>query len=207
MSNFRWKPGHKAIYLCVLPPPHPARDGLPRSTPHNSCVPCGDCRPSFSITLLRSAWLPPTYARFGVPLWFNKLDLRDYLQHVYDVKVHGVTSYVKQQAVRQGDPALSRPTPRRWHRPRPLKMMTVRLDRPFVWPAEIEDAREWNKEEVKMQHKEQKERQKLRGPTGDTIVDEERRKALREQAQALMDGKVKWKSGQQWESGRLLSRP
>ena len=91
-------------------------------------------RPDFVITLLRTPNLPPTSAKFIVPLTFNKLDLRDYLFHVYGVTVLRVRSYVEQQKVKSKGKSA-----RRWYRPRAVKKMTVEMDKPFVWPKEPTD--------------------------------------------------------------------
>jgi len=86
------------------------------------------------ITFLRTPNLPPTFAKFIVPLTFNKLDLRDYLFHAYGVTVLRVRSYVEQQRVQSKGKAA-----RRWYRPRAIKKMTVEMDKPFVWPEEPTD--------------------------------------------------------------------
>jgi len=91
-------------------------------------------RPDFVITFLRTPNLPPTFAKFVVPLTFNKLDLRDYLFHAYGVTVLRVRSYVEQQKVQSKGKAA-----RRWYRPRAVKKMTVEMDKPFVWPEEPTD--------------------------------------------------------------------
>ncbi len=91
------------------------------------------------MTLIRTPRLPPTYARFIVPLRMNKLDIRDYLYHAYGVTVLSVRSFVQQQKVRHDKPDAERPRPRRWFRPRAIKRMTVEMERPFVWPEEPED--------------------------------------------------------------------
>ncbi|KAL2156942.1 hypothetical protein VTH06DRAFT_1870 [Thermothelomyces fergusii] len=84
---------------------------------------------------------PPNLATFAVPLQFNKLDLRDYLYHVYNVEVTSVRSFVNQ------------PLPRRkfqghgkWYRPRSKKMMIAELVKPFVWPdpPKHEDLKEFD---------------------------------------------------------------
>lgn len=97
------------------------------------------CRPNFTLTLLRTPFLPPDYASFIVPLNLNKLDLKDYLYHAYDVRVLSVRSYVQQQPVRQDRPGAIDPKPRRWFRPRAIKKMTVHLEKGFVWPEEPKD--------------------------------------------------------------------
>ncbi|KAK5165595.1 mitochondrial 54S ribosomal protein YmL41 [Saxophila tyrrhenica] len=162
--------------------------------------------PDISITLLRTANSPAHTAKFQVPPWFSKLDLRDYLFHVYDVRILSVRSYVKQSRVQEGDPKIPRPQPSRWHRPRPTKFMTVELERPFVWPEEPEDYAEWNKGEMEESEEEQKKLQESLGPTRDTIGNEERRTAMRDQAKALLEGRVKWKPVAEKGSGRLLGR-
>jgi len=83
-------------------------------------------RPDITVTFLRTSTLPATWARFKVPLTFNKLDIRDYLFHAYGVRVLRVRSYVEQQKVIMKG--------RRWRRPQAKKFMTVEMDRPFVWP-------------------------------------------------------------------------
>jgi large subunit ribosomal protein L23 len=95
--------------------------------------------PNFTLTLLRTPKLPPTFASFIVPLNTNKLDLRDYLYHCYGVRVLGVRSFVQQQKLRQDKPGAIRPSPRQWYRPRSIKKMLVELERPFAWPEEPED--------------------------------------------------------------------
>jgi len=134
-----------------------------------------------------------------VPLWFSKLDLRDYLYNAYNVRIHGVRSYVKLQRITHGKPfkvdgePYSRPQNRRWHRPPSIKRMTVELERPFVWPEPIEDYSAFNQDQVFSYQEETRKMQDKQAPTGDTIVNEERRISMREQAKALLEGKAKWK--------------
>lgn len=150
-------------------------------------------RPNFSVTLHRARGLPPQFARFTVPLWFSKLDLRDYLYHVYNVRTLGIRSYVKQSRVISHNPEASRPTPNRWHRPRATKSMTVELEQPFVWPEEIDDFSQWNKSEVDATEKDQRAQQEAMRPTGDAVVNKERRESMREQAKALLEGRERWR--------------
>lgn len=134
-----------------------------------------------------------------MPLWFSKLDLRDYLFHAYNVRIQGVRSYVKLQRVTQGKPLTvgtedySRPQYKRWHRPPSIKRMTVELERPFVWPEPLEDMSKFNQEQVQKYNDETKEMQEKLAPTGDTLINEERRLSMKEQAKALLEGKAKWK--------------
>lgn len=63
----------------------------------------------------------------------NKLDLRDYLFHAYNIRVHSVRSFIQLQKIRQDKPNALRAKPRRWFRPRSIKKMMVEMERPFVW--------------------------------------------------------------------------
>ena len=84
--------------------------------------------------------------------------------------------------------------------------MTVELERPFVWPAPPEDYSAWNKKEVEDAEKEQDEFGKKMQSDADTLVNEDRRKAMREQAQVLLEGKQKWKPATSRSLGSMLSR-
>lgn len=84
--------------------------------------------------------------------------------------------------------------------------MTVELERPFVWPEEPRDLSAWNQEEVKMSEEEQERMGEAYGPTGDLVVNEERRVAMREQARALLEGKERWRAGGRSGVGRLVTR-
>ncbi|KAI1386375.1 uncharacterized protein F4822DRAFT_314431 [Hypoxylon trugodes] len=94
---------------------------------------------------------PPNFASFQVPLTFNKLDLRDYLLHAYNVPVLSVRSQLTQRR-----PIRSK-VHHRIYRPPPIKTMTVELHQPFVWPEEPEDKSEWN---TPWMEKREQERQK-----------------------------------------------
>ena len=100
------------------------------------------CRPSFVVALRRSLRLSPYHARFEVPLWFSKLDLRDYLYHLYNVKAIKIRSVVRQHKVEHVlfTPSQLQLRPRRvWHRPPPKKFMVIEMEKPFVWPREPDD--------------------------------------------------------------------
>jgi large subunit ribosomal protein L23 len=99
--------------------------------------------PNFTLTLIRTPNLPPSFASFIVPLNLNKLDLRDYLYNAYGIEVRGVRSYIQQQKLTQGKPNALRQTPRQWFRPRSVKRMTVEMVKPFVWPEEPTDLSEY----------------------------------------------------------------
>ena len=175
--------------------PHEKNDSISNTT----------YRPDITIGFLRTQNLPASYAKFHVPLWFSKLDLRDYLYHVYNVRIISVRSYVKQQRVTMKE-LNGRTQPNRWHRPRAHKFMTVELERPFVWPEEPEDYSEWNQDEVEESEKEQKKFSELHSATSDTIMNEDRRKSMREQAKALLEGREKWKPVARTSVGQTLSR-
>ncbi len=78
-----------------------------------------------------------------VPLNLNKLDLRDYLYNVYNIKVLSVRSFVAQSPVRQDKPDAERPKPRKWYREKAKKYMIAEMERPFVWPDVPEDFAPW----------------------------------------------------------------
>ncbi|KAI1437144.1 hypothetical protein GGR50DRAFT_114977 [Xylaria sp. CBS 124048] len=80
---------------------------------------------------------PPTFARFKVPLRFNKFDMRDYLLHVYRTPVLGVRSHIRQQPIRRSKIRA------RIFRPKPIKTMIVELTKPFVWPSLPTNQQAW----------------------------------------------------------------
>lgn len=158
-------------------------------------------RPSFSVILHRTNARGPRYATFSVPLWFNKFDMRDYLYHVYQVRVFGVRSYVEQQRVAQGRPAYvnsggdgdPRPQPRRWHRPKSKKRMTVELERPFVWPEPPKDFADWNAKTKSSSDAFQRKESEAQGSNTDLMENTDRRTSLKQQARELLEGRARWK--------------
>ncbi|RPB04260.1 hypothetical protein L873DRAFT_1759560 [Choiromyces venosus 120613-1] len=95
--------------------------------------------PNFTLALVRTPHLPPNYVQFIVPLNINKLDLKDYLLHAYNVEVLSVRSFIQQQNIQRAkNKDLNRPKIE-WYRPRAIKKMTVELKEPFVYPPEPED--------------------------------------------------------------------
>ncbi|KAF2094902.1 hypothetical protein NA57DRAFT_80071 [Rhizodiscina lignyota] len=97
------------------------------------------------VTLLRTKHLPPTFARFRVPLNWNKLDLKDYLYHAYGVEALHVRSVVRISPIQPNKPAETRASKRQWHRPISTKYMTIRMEKPFVWPEEPKDYTPWDR--------------------------------------------------------------
>lgn len=137
--------------------------------------------PKFTITLLRTPKLSPYHAKFQVPLYFSKLDLRDYLYNAYNVRALSIRSVVQQQPVRDHVDAM-----RQFFRPESKKFMTIEMDKPFVWPAEPESWEPWGKSE--RAKRDQYAIDEAVG--GDTVAIRKEALALREQAQALLEGRA-----------------
>lgn len=92
--------------------------------------------PFATVKLLRpNAKHTPYQAKFIVPKSFNKMDLRDYLYNIYNLRVLNVTSALMPATFTRNLPA---PYGSRF-RTAQVKKMTVDLTEPFVWPAETED--------------------------------------------------------------------
>ncbi|ESZ93849.1 hypothetical protein SBOR_5790 [Sclerotinia borealis F-4128] len=149
--------------------------------------------PNFTITLLRTPTLPPSFASFIVPLNLNKLDLRDYLWNLYGIEVRGVRSYIQAQKLREGKEGQKVPSPRQWFRPRSIKRMMVEMERPFVWPEEPKDFSDWDQEKVKARQEYEEELQRSTYPDAKQKPTNERI-SIAEQARAILQGKEKWKS-------------
>jgi large subunit ribosomal protein L23 len=89
-----------------------------------------ESRPNHVVAFIRpKPKMPPNLATFVVPLTFNKLDLRDYLFHAYNVDVTSVRSFINEAAVRKKQGLRGKV-----YRPRSQKMMIAELVKPFVWP-------------------------------------------------------------------------
>jgi len=100
--------------------------------------------PNFVVTLRRNPRLEPYHALFDVPLNFSKLDLKDYLWHLYSVKTLSIRSQVLAGKLRRkykvkDQPARVGPVVRTKQR----KKMIVQLAKPFTYPKML------NKEELK----------------------------------------------------------
>ncbi|AMD21683.1 HFL173Cp [Eremothecium sinecaudum] len=94
--------------------------------------------PKARIILLRpNAKHTPYQAKFIVPKSFNKLDLRDYLYHVYGLRALNVTSQLL-----HGKYVYSGPNTSRYREPQ-IKKMTIDMAEPFIWPEEPEDTSAW----------------------------------------------------------------
>ncbi|GMM51199.1 mitochondrial 54S ribosomal protein YmL41 [Starmerella bacillaris] len=81
------------------------------------------------ITLLKpSARMTPYQAQFQVPRTFNKLDLRDYLWHLYGLRAINITTQIKWSK-------WARSSGTRFRTPQKKKMI-IDMEQPFVWPVE-----------------------------------------------------------------------
>ena len=165
-------------------------------------------RPNFAITLLRSPKLPANMASFIVPLNFNKLDLKDYLWNAYKLPVLSVRSFVIQQPIREDKPGVQRPR-RIWYRPRSTKRMIVEMGEgehggPFVWPDEVEDFADWDKEmydTVNNPDEDLRKRSMERRLGTGKPKDADK---LKEQARKLLEGETKWQpSWKEWGDGKV----
>lgn len=88
--------------------------------------------PEGAITLLPN--LPnmsPYYARFKVPRTYNKLDLRDYLFHLYGLKVFDMRVSLSRRKF------LPQKNNRGHFLSSQEKVIVVRMEKPFIWPTII----------------------------------------------------------------------
>ena len=76
----------------------------------------------------------------------------------------------------------------------------------FVWPDPPEDLEPWDKKLQDATEMQKKEMQEGRSKQGQDLqpVPEQQRKTLKDQARALLEGRVKWKPGRE-ELGRGAS--
>lgn len=96
--------------------------------------------PKARVCLLRpNAKHTPYQAKFLVPRNFNKMDLRDYLWHVYGLRALNVTVQLLHASFRRSPDDHAR------YRGPQFKKMTIDMEEPFVWPElpqEIVDSAE-----------------------------------------------------------------
>ena len=87
--------------------------------------------PTAKVVLVRpNAKHTPYQAKFVVPRYFNKLDLRDYLYHVYGLRALNVTTQLLWARWQRQTPRSPR------YRETQIKKMTIEMEDPFVWPEE-----------------------------------------------------------------------
>lgn len=85
--------------------------------------------PKARICLLRpNAKHTPYQAKFLVPRNFNKMDLRDYLWHVYGLRALNVTVQLLHARFERGPDDHAR------YRGPQYKKMTIDMEEPFIWP-------------------------------------------------------------------------
>ncbi|KAK6462128.1 hypothetical protein DFJ63DRAFT_318982 [Scheffersomyces coipomensis] len=90
--------------------------------------------PAGRICLIKpSAKYSPYQARFLVPKSMNKMDLRDYLWHLYGLRALNITVQLTHAKYRRGRFDYSR------HRSPQFKFMTIEMEEPFVWPEFSEE--------------------------------------------------------------------
>ncbi|KAM0803100.1 hypothetical protein BDR22DRAFT_819308 [Usnea florida] len=156
--------------------------------------------PNFTLTFLRTPRQPAHFASFLTPLSLNKLDLKDYLYHVYGVQVLRVRSFVMHGKVhvdrRTGNAG----------RASARKKMTVEMvtgvegQGPFVWPEEEKPS----EEAVKASRARRKaaDENKMRQNIEEAYkLDPVDAGSLRERARLLLQGKVRWKPSWQEDGG------
>ncbi|KAL4937411.1 hypothetical protein BDV06DRAFT_215906 [Aspergillus oleicola] len=148
--------------------------------------------PNFTIALMRTPFLPPRYASFYVPLWFSKLDMRDYMQRLYGIGIIGIRSYVEQQKVTRI--MREKQAYGRLRRPRSRKRMTVEMKDPFVWPEVPEKMDAWEKDQF---HKAARYQQDMGRRNNPQIVSTELQEgesdALTKEAKKVLGGEKPWR--------------
>ncbi|PYI11163.1 mitochondrial ribosomal protein L23 [Aspergillus sclerotiicarbonarius CBS 121057] len=148
--------------------------------------------PEFTLALIRTPFLPPRFASFYVPLNFNKLDMRDYMQRLYGVGILSVRSYVEQQKVTRLKP-MGRYGYGKLRRPMSKKKMTVEMKDPFVWPEAPKDMEPWEKDQFFKAAKYQEQIQDSQKPDAGMKADETARETYKEDAQKLLSGEKPWR--------------
>ncbi|QLG72755.1 hypothetical protein HG535_0D04640 [Zygotorulaspora mrakii] len=114
--------------------------------------------PKARVILLRpNAKHTPYQAKFIVPKSFNKLDLRDYLFHLYGLRAMNITTQLlhgRYARVNLGTPRYREPQ---------IKKMTIDMAEPFIWPEEPkkEENNAWNDYLVKNLQKYREDRLRL----------------------------------------------
>src|SRR3569833_2283937 len=176
---------------------------LVRAPPHQ--------RPNHVVALIHPKKPQPhSFASFSVPLKFNKLDLRDYLYHVYDVEVKSVRSMVlptrPQQRIMEGMSDGLR-VAGSWYRPQPKKIKMVELVKPFVPPEKPKDLTPWDQALYERVRGEQEKRFGKPDMTRKDLAELRKRRKQKnnpprnhknkttKEVQDLAAGKAKWTNG------------
>ncbi|SCU95189.1 LADA_0G14114g1_1 [Lachancea dasiensis] len=115
-----------------------SREAVAQGKPHFKVGETEHYFPKARLILLRpNAKHTPFQAKFIVPKSFNKLDLRDYLFHVYGLRAMNITTQLlhgKYTRVNQVMPRYRAPQ---------IKKMTIDMAEPFIWPKEPENKDDW----------------------------------------------------------------
>ncbi|KAL2267655.1 hypothetical protein VTJ83DRAFT_4932 [Remersonia thermophila] len=143
---------------------------------------------------------PPNLATFAVPMEFNKLDLRDYLYHAYNVEVLSVRAYIQQPPPERRGGA---PQGGRWYRPKSKKFMIAELAKPFVWPEPVpESDREAFDHKIWQKIEDHKERANQRGEKPGHIPlrkDEEREYGVSREREVLKELAKEYLESGEWK--------
>lgn len=109
-------------------------ESVASDTPHFAVGGQEQFFPWTPITLLRpSARMTPFQAQFQVPRNWNKLDLRDYLWHLYGLRALNITTQIKWSRWVRG---------RTRYRTAQVKKMIIDMEEPFIWPEQDHSAEE-----------------------------------------------------------------
>lgn len=124
------------------------QDELAQGLPHFKVGEKKVYLPKARICLLRpNAKHTPYQAKFLVPRNFNKMDLRDYLWHVYGLRALNVTVQLLHARFTRGMNDHAR------YRGPQYKKMTIDMAEPFVWPElpkeVVENARKFREDQAK----------------------------------------------------------
>ncbi|TLS28876.1 hypothetical protein PpBr36_01009 [Pyricularia pennisetigena] len=157
--------------------------------------------PTALVTYLPSQ-RDPNFARFQVPMTFNKLDLRDYLYHCYNVEVRSVRSFIQQSPIKSSDGVINgRPKQSKKMRPQSKKFMIVELVKPFMPPSTPQDLSPWELENQDLRQTEiettedyAKALQKKPGVSPLRLPVTSSRILQAQQAQALRKGGIDWEN-------------
>lgn len=129
--------------------------------------------------MLRTPNLAPNFAHFEVPLNITKLDMKDYLYHLYNTEVLSIRSYVlgvpRSRRNIRGPVELNK---------RFKKRMIVELIDPFIYPEEVTDKTPWDHDLYKAAYKNEEARYKLDYGRG-RQVDEVKRSKIQEAAKEV----------------------
>ena len=155
--------------------------------------------PKVTMALLHTPNLSARWAQFEVPLSFNKLDMRDYLFHAYNVRIKSVRTFIPWVPVKRRMEK-TKPGQRTNYRPKGIKKMTVELENPFAWPEVPEDFTKWDRERfLKMtgqsaDRREQNRKKMESGwrQKGALYYADNPTTELRRQAERLLKGEERW---------------